>query len=138
MQYEEECVLRGHTGPVVCVDAVNHGSSFTVVSSSSDSTMKIWERSQKGATFTLSQTESFNAGFAFGLSLISLEGSLVLACGTEANKVEIFVKQFDKASINRCKENPQSISCFLYLYFFFFSVSRSSTEFTYYLAMKIG
>ena len=127
VQYEEDDVLRGHTGPVVCVDALSHDNGITLVSSSSDSTMKIWERSRSAAKFTLSQSESFNRGFVLSLSLVSLEGSLVLACGTEANKVEIFVKQVDKAS------RSHALGWFIIIIHM-----CSSSGFIHWLAMKIG
>ena len=81
---------------MVCVDAVCHSNGVTLASASSDSTLNIWERPTDGGKFTLVQTQSFGIGFVLGLSLISLNGSVILACGTEAAKVDVFAKNVDK------------------------------------------
>ncbi len=88
--------MKSHSKPVVCVDAVGNSQGVTAVSSSSDSTVKIWERIGDSGDFSLLQTESYGAGFVLGLSLISLGGCLVLACGTETSKVDIFARHSDQ------------------------------------------
>ena len=90
-------MLQDHSRAVICVDGISNNSSTTIVSASSDSSLKIWESDDTAdSSFRLIQTESFGLGFVLAVSLHCLGGSLILACGTEAWKVEIFVKHTNK------------------------------------------
>ncbi len=97
-QYEVDEVLTSHSGPVICVAGIYQDSSTIVVSGSSDSTLKLWERkdSSSGNVFQLLQTLSFGLGFVLGFDFHIFENNVILACGTEVGNVEIYTKQNDQ------------------------------------------
>ena len=106
LQYELDESLVGHTDPVNCVAGIHHKSSkdsitTTIASSSSDFTVKIWQRDESSSErkFQLLQTLACGSGFVLGLDIHCVDdGHVILACGTDVGKVEIYAKQDDQVS----------------------------------------
>ncbi|XP_073486934.1 elongator complex protein 2 [Aquarana catesbeiana] len=99
-------VLEGHTEAVCAVHAVyrpaESGDDLLVASAASDSTVRIWMRSQSKTECL--QTLSFGNGFVQGVCLSVLPGTQVpiLACGGDDSRVHLYVKQdgqFQKTQI---------------------------------------
>ncbi|XP_031441816.1 elongator complex protein 2 isoform X2 [Clupea harengus] len=93
-QYPSSVKCIGHTGPVCAVDAVPlDASQLLIVSTASDSTVKLWLRGDGGKVECL-QTLSFGSGFMMDVSLALLPGSGVpiLACGGDDSKVHIYIR----------------------------------------------
>ncbi|CAH1788294.1 unnamed protein product [Owenia fusiformis] len=97
-QFERNCTLIGHTGPVNAIDTLysetKEGARTLVVSASSDSTVKIWERKPDCGEFTCIQTLSFGNGFALDVSITLLPDSNVpiLACVGDDMKVHLYTE----------------------------------------------
>lgn len=98
VQYVQDEVLSGHSGPVNCLAGITQHSdaevTTTVVSGSSDFTVKVWKRAGR-EQFQLVQTLSSESGFVLGVDLCCLQHHLMLACGTDTGKVEVHVQQKD-------------------------------------------
>lgn len=94
MQYQQDEVLVGHTGPVNSVCGMIQKDMSTVVSSSSDFTVKVWTRNESMCgQFQLLQTLSSESGFVLGIDICCLHHHMVMACATDAGKVEIYVEK---------------------------------------------
>uniref|UniRef100_A0A3P8VKF9 Elongator complex protein 2 n=1 Tax=Cynoglossus semilaevis TaxID=244447 RepID=A0A3P8VKF9_CYNSE len=95
-----EC--KGHTGPVIAVDAVyTEDSDILVASSSSDSSVRLWLCHEDKQAESL-HVISFGSGFMMDVSLALLPGSRVpiLACGGDDSRVHLYIRsngQFKKA-----------------------------------------
>ncbi|XP_008053701.1 elongator complex protein 2 isoform X3 [Carlito syrichta] len=94
--------LQGHEGPVYAVHAVHQRRASEavlctlIVSSASDSTVRLW--SKKGSEVTCLQTFNFGNGFALALCLSFLPNTdvPVLACGDDDCRIHLFAQQDDQ------------------------------------------
>ena len=94
LQYQQDEVLIGHTGPVNSVCGTIQKDMSTVVSASSDLTVKVWKRNETTSEqFQLLQTLSSESGFILGIDICCLHHQMVMACATDVGKVEIFVEK---------------------------------------------
>ncbi|KAI8489685.1 Elongator subunit elp2 [Branchiostoma belcheri] len=100
-KFEVVSVLRGHSAAVTIAEAMYLPTynkdmfSTLLVTSSVDSTVRIWERRQETDEVTCVQTVSCGNSFALDLALSTLPTTSVpvLACGWDDDRVHLWVRQ---------------------------------------------
>uniref|UniRef100_A0A673CNS1 Elongator complex protein 2 n=1 Tax=Sphaeramia orbicularis TaxID=375764 RepID=A0A673CNS1_9TELE len=108
---QNETVLecKGHTGPVCAVDAIYmDNSQILVVSSASDSTVRLWLCTE-GKEAECLHTLSFGSGFMMDVSLARLPGSRVpiLACGGDDSRVHLYVQSHGQLHKAMCLQGHE-------------------------------
>lgn len=98
-QWGIEEKLTDHAGPINCVVGISQESEektvTTIASSSSDHSIKVWERETVSgqSQFRCIHTVSCGDGFVLGFDLCSVDGHLVLACGSDTGSIDVYAKQ---------------------------------------------
>lgn len=90
-------ILKGHTGSVTSVDGTYVDDVLTLVSSSADSTIKIWERKTFSGDIELIQTIDLSYRIALALRIVRIPGTtnLMLLYATDDDKVILMADKIE-------------------------------------------
>lgn len=88
--------LQGHVGGVTVVEAIYIGECLTIATASTDSTIKLWRKSDDNV-LTCVQTISLGNGLCFSIRMCRLPDTeaILMAIATDDDKIHLYCEQDD-------------------------------------------